>query len=237
MVVYVAFISSSPIGVRVAESLVTGRRVNVRLLNKMPGESAVIGVATWRNELPSLNGRVVTLREPVTEDLGSLVDLLSIGDATNFGREEPVSDVAVLELIERFARERASGVAFTYAITLASARTIAGLVQVRQLDPSFEAAEWECTIAPSFRGSGVFLDAARLVGSFAFGNIGTHRLEARVLLQHGRANGALRKLGAVQEGVLRRSVRRADDYFDQVLWSLLKEDWGGHWVSIGPRVH
>jgi RimJ/RimL family protein N-acetyltransferase len=203
----------------------------------MPGESAVIGLATWRNELPSLNGRVVTLREPVSQDLGPLVDLLSVGDATHFGLEEPLSEVAVLEMIERFARERASGIAVTYAITLVSSRAIVGLVQVRQLDPSFEAAEWECTIAPSSRGGGIFLEAARLVGSFVFGTLGTHRLEARVLLQHGRANGALRKLGAVQEGVLRRSVRRDDNYFDQVLWSLLRDDWGEHWVPIGPRVH
>ncbi len=200
-------------------------------------ESSVIGVAAWRNELPSLNGRVVSLREPVTQDLGPLADLLSIGDATRFGLDEPVSEVSVQELIERFGRERASGIAFTYVITIAAARTVVGLVQVRQLDPSFEAAEWECTIAPASRGTGIFLEAARLVGSFAFGVVGTHRLEARVLLQHGRANGALRKLGAVQEGVLRRSVRRVDEYFDQVLWSLLKEDWGEHWVSTAPRVH
>jgi len=203
----------------------------------MPGEPSVITVAPWRNALPALSGRVVMLREPVMQDLGPLVDLLSIGDATRFGLEEPVSDVAVQELIERFARERASGIAVTYLITLSTSRTVVGLVQVRQLDPSFEAAEWECTIAPSWRGSGIFLDAARLVGSFAFGAIGTHRIEARVLLQNGRANGALRKLGAVQEGVLRRSVRRAGEYFDQVLWSLLKEDWGEHWISTGPRVH
>ena len=203
----------------------------------MPGEPSVITVAPWRNELPALSGRVVMLREPVMQDLGPLVDLLSIGDATRFGLDEPVSDVAVQELIDRFARERASGIAVTYLITLSTSRTIVGLVQVRQLDPSFEAAEWECTIAPSWRGSGIFLDAARLVGSFAFGAIGTHRIEARVLLQNGRANGALRKLGAVQEGVLRRSVRRAGEYFDQVLWSLLKEDWGDHWVSTAPRVH
>ena len=25
--------------------------------------------------------------------------------------------------------------------------------------------------------------------------------------------------------------------FDQVLWSMLKEDWGDHWVSTAPRVH
>ncbi len=206
-------------------------------MKKMSGESSVAGVPTWRHVLPSLTGRVVLLREPSTQDLGPLVDLLSLGDSARFGLDEPVSEVEVLELIDRFARERASGLSFTYVITLAAARAIVGLVQVRQLDPSFEAAEWECTIAPSSRGGGIFLETARLVGSFAFGTIGTHRLEARVLLQNGRANGALRKLGAVQEGVLRRSVRRSGEYYDQVLWSLLKEDWGEHWVSTAPRVH
>jgi RimJ/RimL family protein N-acetyltransferase len=92
-------------------------------------------------------------------------------------------------------------------------------------------------LVPSVRGSGVFLEAARLAGSLAFGVVGTHRLEARALLQNGRANGALRKLGAVQEGVLRRSVRRHDEYVDQVLWAVLKEDWGEHWVSTEARVH
>ena len=203
----------------------------------MAAETSVADVSSWRNELPSLSGRVVLLREPAAQDLGPLVDLLSLGDATGFGLDDAVTEVGVQELLERFVRERGSGLAFTYVITLATARTIVGLVQVRGLDPSFEAAEWECTIAPSSRGSGIFLEAARLVGSFAFGVIGTHRLEARVLLQNGRASGALRKLGAVQEGVLRRSVRRAGDYFDQVLWSLLKEDWGDLWVSTAPRVH
>jgi RimJ/RimL family protein N-acetyltransferase len=203
----------------------------------MPGESSVVDVPAWRAALPVLTGRNVVLREPVTQDLGPLVDLLAIGDATRFGLDEPLSNVAVQELIERFARERARGLAVTYIITAAPGRTVVGLAQVRQLDPSFEAAEWEMTIAPSSRGSGLFLDAARLVGSFAFGTLGTHRLEARVLSQNGRGNGALRKLGAVQEGVLRRSIRRGGEYFDQVLWSLLKEDWGDHWVSTAPRVH
>ncbi len=203
----------------------------------MAGEPSLIGVSSWRNELPTLTGRVVTLREPVSQDLGPLVDLLSLGDATRFGLDEPVSEVGVQELIDRFARDRANGMAFTYVITLATARTIVGLAQVRQLDPSFEAAEWEGLMAPSSRGSGMFVEAARLVGSFAFGTIGAHRIEARVLLQNGRANGALRKMGAVQEGILRRSVRRGGEYFDQVLWSLLKEDWGDHWVSTAPRVH
>jgi len=203
----------------------------------MANEPSGMSESIWRTALPVLAGRLITLREPVSQDLGPLVDLLSLADASRFGIEDVVTAVAVQETIERAARDRAAGLAFTYAITLASSRTVAGLLQVRQLDPGFEAAEWECTIAPSSRGSGIFLEAARLAGSFTFGSIGAHRLEARVLVQDGRANGALRKLGAVQEGVLRRSVRRGSEYYDQVLWSMLKEDWGDHWVSTAPRVH
>jgi RimJ/RimL family protein N-acetyltransferase len=194
-------------------------------------------VPNWRAELPSLAGRTVLLREPTVHDLGALVDLLSLSDASRFGIDEAPTELTVQQLIDRSIRDRTNGLGFTYVITLASARTIVGLAQVHQLDPTFEAAEWECTIVPSVRGTGVFLDAARLVGSFAFGSIGVHRLEARVLLQNGRANGALRKLGAVQEGILRSSVRRGTDYLDQVLWSMLKEDWGEHWVSTTARVH
>jgi RimJ/RimL family protein N-acetyltransferase len=191
----------------------------------------------WKRELPTLAARAVTLREPTSSDLGPLVDLLSLGDATKFGLDDHVTELAVQQLIERVARERAAGLSFSYAITLNSGRSVVGLIQVRQLDPAFETAEWECTISPSARGTGVFVESARLVGSLAFGSLGTHRLEARVPLHNGRANGSLRKLGAVQEGVLRRSMRQRGAYVDQVLWAMLKEDWGDLWVSTAPRVH
>jgi len=200
-------------------------------------DSTSMTASNWRAELPVLTSRTVTLREPVSSDLGPLVDLLSIADATRFTLDEPMNEVGVQQLIDRVVRDRAAGRAFAYVVTQTSTRAVIGFVLVRQLDPVFEAAECECMIAPSWRGSGVFLETARLIGSFTFGSVGTHRVEARVLLRNGRANGALRKLGAVQEGVLRRSVRLAGDYLDQVLWSILKEDWGEHWVSIGPRVH
>src|SRR5262245_25281908 len=200
-------------------------------------DSTSMTASNWRAELPVLTSRTVTLREPVSSDLGPLVDLLSIADATRFTLDEPMNEVGVQKLLERVVRDRAAGRAFAYVVMQTSTRAVIGFVLVRQLDPVFEAAECECTIAPSWRGSGVFLETARLIGSFTFGSVGTHRLEARVLIRNGRANGALRKLGAVQEGVLRRSVRLAGEYLDQVLWSMLKEDWGEHWVSVGPRVH
>ena len=54
---------------------------------------------------------------------------------------------------------------------------------------------------------------------------GMHRLEARAAVQNGRGNGALRKIGAMQEGVLRKSFLRNGEYLDQVLWTILDDDW------------
>src|SRR5206468_569311 len=176
--------------------------------------------STWRAQLPTLTSRLVSLREPTLGDHQALLVLLSMADAPRFGLTRPLSAGAVQRLIERAARDRAAGARFTYVITLNGVQTIIGLLQVRQLDPSFEAAEWDCVLRSSSRGSGAFLEAARLAGSFAFGTVGVRRLEARVPLFNGRGNGALRKLGAVQEGVLRGSVESGGGSLDHALWSI-----------------
>ena len=66
--------------------------------------------------------------------------------------------------------------------------------------------------------------------------IGVHRLEARAAVQNGRGNGALRKVGALQEGILRKSFLRNGEHLDQVLWTILADDWR---LKLPPnaRVH
>ena len=203
----------------------------------MSADSNASNRTGWRTELPLLKGPTVTLREPRPEDVGSVVDLLATSDGSRFGLDGESSDLAAAQLIDRARAERSHGQSFTYLIALTSAKQVVGLIQVRSLDPVFETAEWEATLLPSARGAGLFMEAARLMGAFTFGTLGANRIESRVLLQNGRGNGVLRKLGAVQEGVLRRALRHKGRYFDVVLWSLLKEDWGQPWMSAAPRVH
>ncbi len=69
---------------------------------------------------------------------------------------------------------------------------------------------------------------------FAFDVIGAQRLEARAAVANGRGNGALRKIGAVQEGLLRRSFLRNGQHHDQVLWGILADDWRLQRVSQQP---
>ena len=63
-----------------------------------------------------------------------------------------------------------------------------------------------------------------------------HRLEARAAIVNGRGNGALRKIGAVQEAVLRRSFLCHGEYVDQTLWSILDSDWRQTKAVWGPKV-
>ena len=80
-------------------------------------------------------------------------------------------------------------------------------------------------LSPEHWGDGLFFAAAPAVVDFAFDVLGVHRLEARAAVHNGRGNGALRKIGAVQEGVLRRSLQQEDGWADQALWTLIADDW------------
>jgi RimJ/RimL family protein N-acetyltransferase len=75
------------------------------------------------------------------------------------------------------------------------------------------------------------------VVDFVFERIGAHRLEARAAVLNGRGNGALKKLGAAREGILRKSLFRHGLYLDQLLWTILDEDWRGARTGQQPRVH
>ena len=66
----------------------------------MTAEPSILNASNWRTGLPTLTARLVTLREPVAQDLGPLVALLTVADATRFGMEDQ-TEMAVQGLVER----------------------------------------------------------------------------------------------------------------------------------------
>ena len=93
----------------------------------MSRDSAALTVGDWRQELPTLSGSLVSLREPTPHDLGALIDLLSISDASRFSLDEPVSDVDVRAFIDRAIRDRRAGLSFTYAVVQNGTRAVVGV--------------------------------------------------------------------------------------------------------------
>jgi RimJ/RimL family protein N-acetyltransferase len=192
----------------------------------MSGGPAFSATASdWRKALPVLTGSMVTLRELRLTDAPALLAMLSTEEVSRFISPPPTS----VEGFERFIawthRERAAGNYVCFAVVPHGMDSAIGIFQVRQLEPGFATAEWGFAIGSPYWGSGVFVDSARLVVDFTFDTIGTHRLEARAAVQNGRGNAALKKMGATQEGILRKSFLRNDEYLDQALWTILASDW------------
>src|SRR6185503_5400799 len=179
----------------------------------------------WRVALPELEGRRLTLREPCVGDAASLFSLLSTEEVSRFISPPPSSVEAFERYIAWSQRQRAAGLYVCFAIVPRGSDTPIGLVHVRGLGPGFGTADWGFAIGSEFWGKGIFTEAAELVLHFAFEALHTHRLEARAAVCNARGNGALRKLGAEREGLLRHAFFRDGDYLDQVLWWILAEDW------------
>ena len=179
----------------------------------------------WRAGLPVLGGTMVTLRELRPSDAPSLFAMLTTEEVSRFISPPPTTVDGFERFIAWTLRMRSAGTYACFAVTLAGSDTAIGIFQLRQLEAGFSTAEWGFAIGSPYWGTGAFTDGAELLARFAFETVGVHRLEARAAVKNGRGNGALRKIGAVQEGLLRRSFLRNGEYLDQVLWSILDEDW------------
>jgi [ribosomal protein S5]-alanine N-acetyltransferase len=200
--------------------------------------SADVVSTNWRDGLPVLSAKGVTLRELRTSDAPSLFAMLTTEEVSRFISPPP----STVEGFERFIawtiRQRRAGSYACFAVTLDGSDTAIGIFQLRELEPGFGTAEWGFAIGSPYWGTGVFQKGAELVITFAFDTVGVHRLEARAAVRNGRGNGALKKIGAVQEGVLRKSFLRNGEYLDQALWTILDEDWQAKAVWETPmRMH
>jgi ribosomal-protein-alanine N-acetyltransferase len=177
-----------------------------------------------RDWLPVLEGRHVMLRALRPSDARSLHGLLTAPEVARFVSEPP----ATVEAFERFivkANRQRSGKYICYAVTLKGNDTAIGMFQIRETEPGFQSAEWGFALGSAFWGTGVFKESAQLILQFVFQTLGVHRLEARAAVRNGRGGRALQKMGAVQEGVLRKSFVCNGQYLDQVLYAILKDDW------------
>ena len=178
----------------------------------------------WREGLPTLGAGQVVLRELRASDAAPLFALLTTEEVSRFISPPPTSVEGFERFIAWTQRQRAAGAYACFAVTLQGFDTAIGIFQVRQLDARFETAEWGFALGSAFWGTGLFKTAAELVLDFTFETLGVNRLEARAAVLNGRGNGALLKLGAVQEAILRKSFHKNGQYLDQALYAIIADD-------------
>ena len=206
------------------------------MANRPAAQNAAVVTSTdWRDQLPVLTARGITLRELKLEDAASLFAMLTTEEVSRFISPPPTTVEGFEEFIAWTHRQRAAGQYVCFGIVPEGMTVAVGLFQLKSLEPGFASAEWGFVMGSPFWGSGLFVKGAELVLEFAFETIGAYRLEARSSVKNGRGNGALRKLGAMQEGVLRNAFLRNGVYHDQNIWSILASAWTEAKVTWEPR--
>jgi RimJ/RimL family protein N-acetyltransferase len=196
----------------------------LRLAVVSPATSSAV-TSDWRERLPILHARGVTLRELRLTDAVTLLAMLSTDEVSRFISPPPTTVEGFERFIQWAIRERAAGTYVCFGVVPDGQDHAVGIFQVRTLGNTFDVAEWGFALGSPFWGTGIFIKSARTVVNFCVAVLGTTRLEARSCVANTRGNGALQKLGAVREGTLRKSFLRHGAYHDQVIWSIVVDDW------------
>jgi RimJ/RimL family protein N-acetyltransferase len=103
---------------------------------------------------------------------------------------------------------------------------LAGMSSFLGIDPNRQVLEIGGTYyRPKFRGTGFNRRVKEMMLKRAF-ECGIRRVEFRVDIRNERSQAAMKKLGAVREGVLRADrITWTDHVRDTVLFAILKDEW------------
>ena len=175
--------------------------------------------------LPELASGSVRLRELRLSDASSLTEAMGCARVGKHLSPGPTSVGETEEFIAWTRHTRIRGRHICFGVIPRGLNAVVGVFQLWPLESSFHTAEWGFALGHQFWGTGLFEAGARLVTEFAFETLRVVRLEARAALDNVRGNGALKKIGAVPEGVLRKCCLSNGEYRDHMMWSILADDW------------
>ena len=149
----------------------------------------------WWDQVPVSSGSSIRIREVEAADAAALLELFSDPRVNQFLYPPPSSLTHFEGFIEWAQRQRQAAKCVCFVVVPNGLQQPIGFFQLRALDSGFNVAEWGFALAPPFWSTGLFEEAASLVAKFAF-TIGVKRIEARAVVENGRANRALEKIGA-----------------------------------------
>ena len=153
--------------------------------------------------LPVLCNRHVTLRELRSEDAAELLAHVSPPRVLRHISPAPTTVEGFKAFIRWTHAQRRRRRHAAFGLIPAGLRKPVGILQFWPVELDFSTAEWGFVLGQEYWGTGLFGHGAHLMLDFAFNRVGVLRMEARSAHLNGRGNRALRKLGAVREGILR----------------------------------
>ena len=174
-----------------------------------------------------LTGRLVRL-EPLTIDhVGPLREVAFDEGIWRWTRDRPTTAAELRAYVERALQAAADGSELPFAqIDVATGRAIGStrFLSIARDERRLEVGHtW---VGRAFWGQGHNPDAKRSLLAHAFDDLGAHRVEFKTDALNGRSRAALARIGATEEGTLRRHLHTYGNRVrDSVYFSVIWEEW------------
>jgi RimJ/RimL family protein N-acetyltransferase len=186
----------------------------------------------------TLTGRLIRL-EPLTEGhVPGLTDVALDADTWRWTRHR-VTDAATFRayLDQAFAGAAAATEIPFAQVDVATGRP-AGMTRFHSIERAHRRLEIGYTwLAPAWRGSGHNAEAKLMLMTYAFDDLGAHRVEFKTDGLNTRSQAALAAIGATLEGTLRRHVvMESGRVRDSVYFSVIWEEWPAVRERLAARV-
>jgi RimJ/RimL family protein N-acetyltransferase len=172
-----------------------------------------------------LRGDRVLLRPIEKADLPRLWELLGDFEVQVLASSGPVLPTSLAEF-EVFLDERARdqhGDWAPFAIEVHG--EVIGQCDLHKIDHFSQICELGIMVGREYWRKGFGQDACRTLLDYAFEHLNMNRVGLFVLADDQRAVGAYRKAGFVEEGRLRQHAWVRGEYHDELVMSVLREDW------------
>lgn len=173
---------------------------------------------------PILKGQKITLRPIVANDARAMFASLNDKESMYLtGTQQSFT----LEQVEAFcARVFEDDGRVDYAVTLPDDLAYLGEVVLNDIDWTNKSAHFRIAMAsPKSRDKGFGSEATKLLLEHAFNTLKLHRIALEVFDFNPRAQHVYKKLGFVQEGVLRDVLLWEDKYHNAIQMALLAPDY------------
>ncbi|WP_052311663.1 MULTISPECIES: GNAT family N-acetyltransferase [unclassified Actinoplanes] len=178
-------------------------------------------------EAPLVTKRL-RLRPFRSQDADALYDLRSCPEVLRYLYWPPASVEGVREVVAaRLAMTKlaADGDCLVLAVEVAATGSFIGEVDLSLVSTEHRHGEIGVILHPSAQGHGYATEAVGALLNLAFDVLKLHRVTAQTSAGNQAAAGAMLRLGMRQEGHLRQCVRFAGEWYDELIFAILAEEW------------
>ncbi len=166
------------------------------------------------------------LRQIQIADAEALYAVKSDPEVTSRYGQEPHRSVDETHAwVQRCLADYERHEAIVWAITLKDDEKAIGECCLWNFDPNFHFAELGYELHPAHWHNGLMTEALSAILTYGFGDLGLHRIEADPLAANRPSQELLLKLGFTHEGTLRQRHFFHDQYYDMLVFGLLKKEW------------